>query len=117
MGTYAGQGDYAELMELQDRLDGEVEAMRNAGCQYARNEAEYRKALRLCILDERTKGTPVTVISDLCRGDPHIADLKCSRDCAEALYKASQEAINTIKLRIRIVNAQIDREWSRAANG
>lgn len=117
MGAYAGQGDYAELMELQDRIDREVEAMRNAGCQYARNEAEYRKALRLSILDERAKGTPVTLTSDLCRGDPHIADLKCARDCSEALYKASQEAINTMKLRMRIVNAQIDREWSRAAIG
>jgi hypothetical protein len=111
-GDCSGQGDYAELMELSGRLDGEVEAMRNAGCQYARNEREYRKALRVAILRERTRGTPVTITGDLCRGTDEIADLKCARDCSEALYKAAQESINVIKLRIRTVSAQMDREWS-----
>ncbi len=34
------------------------------------------------------------------------------RDCSEAIYKASQEAINVIKLRIRMVDAQITRIWN-----
>jgi hypothetical protein len=110
----SGQTDHADLMDLQDELDHEVQAMRDAGCQYARNEAEYRKALRVEILRERSAGTPVTITGDLCRGKPDIADLKCSRDCSEALYKASMEAINVIKLKIRTINAQMDRDWSHA---
>lgn len=117
-GTHAGQGDFMELAELQDRLEQEIGKLRDAGCQLARNEAAYRIALRSMILDERASGTPVTVISDICRGEPSIADLKLKRDTAEALHDASREAINAIKLRIRVVNDQIGREWSAiSANG
>lgn len=103
---------YAELDSLTDTLMEELETCRTSGCQYAANEAEYRKALRLAILEERGKGTPATVTSDLCRGREDIAELKRLRDCSEAIYKASQEAINVYKLRIRMVDAQIARVWS-----
>lgn len=64
---------YGEREQLFDQLMQELEALRRTGQQYAENEAEYRKALRIAILEERSKGTPVTVISDLCRGRPDIA--------------------------------------------
>lgn len=103
---------YAELDGLTDALMRELETVRTSGCQYAENEAAYRKALRVEILRERDKGTPVTVIADLCRGLPRIANLKCRRDCSEAIYKASQEAVNVYKLRMRMVNDQLARVWN-----
>ena len=103
---------YEQLDELTDLLMEELETCRTSGCQYAENEAEYRKALRVAILEERARGTAVTVTSDLCRGRPDIAELKRLRDCSEAIYKASQEAINVYKLRIRMVDAQIARVWN-----
>ena len=101
-----------ELDELTDRLEAELKTCKESGCQYAENEAEYRKALRIAILNERQKGTPVTIIGDVCRGQEQIAEAKRRRDCSEAIYKASQEAINVIKLRIRMVDAQITRIWN-----
>ena len=103
---------YGQLDELTDRLMEELETCRTSGCRYAENEAEYRKALRLAILDERRKGTAVTLTSDLCRGREDIAELKRLRDCSEAIYRASQEAINVYKLRIRMLDAQISRVWN-----
>lgn len=103
---------YAQLDELTEGLMQELEVCKTSGCQYAENEAEYRKALRIAILDERANGTPVTITSDLCRGRPDIAELKRLRDCSEAIYKASQEAINVYKLRIRMINEQITRVWN-----
>lgn len=108
---------YGEREQLFDQLMQELEALRRAGQQYAENEAEYRKALRIAILEERSKGTPVTVISDLCRGRPDIAEKKQLRDCAEALYKASGEAIMAIKLRIKTVDADIQRTWTSGGTG
>ena len=35
-----------ELDELTDRLEAELKTCKESGCQYAENEAEYRKALR-----------------------------------------------------------------------
>lgn len=103
---------YAQLDDLISNLMQELEVCKSSGCQYAENEAEYRKALRVAMLEERHKGTPVTITSDLCRGRPDIAELKRLRDCSEAIYKASQEAINVYKLRIRIINEQITRIWN-----
>lgn len=103
-----------ELCELNERR---VTQMRQAGVQYAENEAEYRKALRNAILEEQARGTRVTVIGDLCRGRPDVADLKLRRDCAESNWKAFQEEINTNKLRIRVLDAQLAREWGEAKGG
>lgn len=103
------QQERAELINL---LNEELATYRRSGVKYAENEANYRKALRIEILNERSKGTPVTIISDICRGVEHIADLKQARDNAEAIYKASQEAINVYKLRLRMVDAELSRVWT-----
>ena len=111
------QDMYGEREQLFDQLMQELEALRRTGQQYAENEAEYRKALRIAILEERSKGTPVTVISDLCRGRPDIAEKKQLRDCAEVLCKASSEAIMELKLRIKVVDADIQRTWTSGGTG
>lgn len=102
---------FAKADEVYDLLASELDAARRAGCQLAENEAAYRSTLRVAILEERDRGTPVTIIGDICRGDPDIADLKRARDCAEAVYKASCESINVYKLRLRMLNEQINRVW------
>lgn len=108
---------YAQLDELNAALMRELETCKTSGCQYAENEAEYRKALRVEILMERENRTPVTIIGDVCRGKEEIAELKQRRDCSEAIYKASQEAINVYKLRIRMIDAQITRTWNSGGQG
>ena len=95
-----------ERKELEERLMQEIEAYEKSGCQLAKNEAEYRKAL------ERANKTPVSIVSDICRGKPEIAELKLNRDCSEAVYSASKEAIHAIKLRLRILDEEITREWN-----
>lgn len=108
---------YGQREQLFDRLMSELEALRRTGQQYAENESEYRKLLRIAILEERDLGTPVTIIGDVCRGREDIAESKRLRDCAEALYKASGEAIMALKLRIKTVDADIQREWVSGGTG
>lgn len=105
---------YAERNAIVDELVKETDTMRNSGCQYAHNESEYRKAIRIETLNERMEGTPVTVISDLVRGIPYVAELRDTLKCSEAMYKSSQEKINVLKLRLRIVEEDINRMWSSA---
>ena len=71
-----------------------------------------RVGLNKKIVEERDKGTPVTIISDICRGDEVIAELKFQRDVAETAYKAAMEAINVYKLNIKVLEEQIQREWN-----
>ena len=47
-------------------------------------------------------------------GIPDVADARFKRDVAETVYKANFEAINSIKLQLRLIEAQIDREWNTA---
>ena len=112
MSVYGGQGDYAELMELQADLQHKVEELSTAGVEYATAERNYRVALKTEILRLRAKGQPVTIVSDLARGDEDVANLKLSRDATKSVYEATIEAVNVLKLRIRMVNEQINREWN-----
>lgn len=102
----------AERAAIIDELKSETEIMRSSGCQLARNESEYRKAVRVETLKERMEGTPVTIISDLVRGIPEVARLKEVSKCSEAMYKSSQEKINVLKIRLRIVEEDVNREWN-----
>ena len=44
----------------------------------------------------------IGMIDKTCYGIPKVADARFERDCAEAVYKANQEAINTYKLKMRL---------------
>lgn len=105
---------YSERNAIIEELTKETDTMRNSGCQFAHNESEYRKAVRIETLRERMEGTPVTIISDLVRGIDYVATLNDERKCSEAIYKSSQEKINVLKLRLRIVEEDINRAWSSA---
>lgn len=107
------QGDLiAEIGSKTRLLDAAIRELGKRGQAYAESEREYRISLARKTLEERGKGTPVTIISDLCRGDGEIARKRFERDCAEVVYKSAIEAINSYKLQIRILDAQVQREWS-----
>lgn len=108
---------WAEAQRVRAELAGELERCGRSGAQFAENEREYRKELAKAILAEREKGVPVSIVGDVARGIPYIADLKCARDCSEAIYKASQEAINVQKLNLRLLDAQMSREWNSGNQG
>jgi hypothetical protein len=101
-----------ELSAKVNLLDTAVRELGKRGQKYAQAEHDYKVRLSQQILIERDKGMPVTIISDICRGNAEIAKLRFERDVAEVAYKAAQEAINSYKLQVRILDSQISREWS-----
>ena len=103
-----------ELWQKFKMLDAAIKELRSRGSAYDQAEQDYRVELAKCILLEREKGTPVTIISDVCRGDRTIAGLKFNRDVADVVYKSALEAVNVYKLQIRILDEQIEREWGHA---
>lgn len=107
----SGQDLINEVKREMDTLSAACSELRKRGENKARAECEYRIALAEKILIERTNGTPVTIISDICRGDRKIAKLKYERDIAETLYETCMEGINATKLRLKIMENQIDREY------
>lgn len=107
----SGQDLMLELQEQKDLLRVALKESGKRGETHAQAEHDYRVALGKQIAIERTKGTPVTIISDVCRGDPVVAKLKFQRDVAEVVYKSAMEAINVYKLNIKTLENQIDREY------
>lgn len=106
-----------ELQELIQKLDRGITTLAKNGNLYAQADRDYRVALAQEILLQRNKGTPATIMSDLCRGKPEIADLRLHRDICEANYKANLEAINVWKIQIKVLENQISREWGRNDGG
>lgn len=92
-------------------LDKAITQLGIRGKTYAQAECEYRSALSKKILEYRADGIPVTIISDICRGLPDIARLRLERDIALTVYESAKEAINAYKLQIKILDAQVEREW------
>lgn len=105
-----------EIGQKSRLLDAAIKELGKRGHAYAQAERDYRVSMARKIMEEREKGTPVTIISDLCRGNPEIAKLRFERDCAEVVYKSALEAINAMKLQIRILDAQVGREWNAPAD-
>ena len=93
-----------QMSRLQNKLNLAIRELKKRGISKAKAEAEYRTALAEKILIERDKGTPVTIINDVCRGDREIAKLKMERDIAETLYESCLQAIYATKLEMNIIN-------------
>lgn len=120
MDEFAGYGLqqlYQKRDELEELLVRGLDEMRRSGIKLAENEAEYRKRLAVEILQQRAAGVPVTVIGDICRGLDYIAGLKQARDSSEAVYSAAKESINVNKLRLKTVEAEIQRIWTSGGYG
>ena len=107
----SGQDLLNELQTKITLLDRALGEFGNRGRTHAQAEQDYRVALSKKILAERDKGTPVTIISDICRGDREMARLKFERDVAEVTYKAAAEAIQVYKIQIRVLENTIEREY------
>ena len=102
------------LQELQSKvkqLDVSVRQLRRSGTEYASAERDYKILLRAECLNMREDGLPVGLIDKTCYGVQSVADARFRRDVAQAVYEANKEAINTIKLQLRLIEAQIEREW------
>ena len=103
---------YQELQSKTRQLDISIKQLRRSGTDYAQAEREYKILLRTECLKLRDGGMPIGMIDKTCYGIPSVADARFKRDVAEVVYKANMEAINSIKLQMRLIEAQISREWS-----
>lgn len=100
-----------DLNALLDAMPAGIHQIAKWGDEYANAEKQYRMLVRQEILKAQSEGIPATLIKDLVRGIEEVADAKFKRDRAEAFYKAAQESVNVNKLKARLYDNQINREW------
>ena len=108
---------YNELARKTDELNVSIKKLRETGTAYAEAERDYKILLRQECLKLRDDGMAIGMIDKTCYGIPSVAEARFKRDVAETIWKANQEAINSIKLQIRIIESQLQREWTNIRSG
>ena len=102
---------YNEIQQKIRELEISIRSLRKTGQKYAEAERDYKILLRQEVLKMRDEGQAIGVITLTCYGIPSVAEARFKRDTAEAIYKANLEAINSIKLQLRLLENQIQREY------
>lgn len=105
-------------MELHEELRKHIESLENAqnsltrlASDAANKEHYYRIEKAKRVLVERAKGTPVSMLSDLVKGDAEISKLRLDYDIAQGLYDAAKEQINSSKFIARVIHESIMQEY------
>ena len=101
-----------DIQRLTERLNTSVVKLKDYGKELAETERDYKVTLRQEALKLRSdENMPVTLINQIIYGIPVVADKRFKRDVAETMYNVAQENINSIKLQLRILEGQVNREW------
>lgn len=108
---------YEELRKLTEDLEISIKHLRKTGTAYADAEKSYKVLLRQECLKLRDEGMAIGMIDKTCYGIPSVAEARFKRDVAEVTYTANKEAINSIKLRMRLIENQIQREYANTGVG
>lgn len=103
---------FNELQEKTKKLDNAIRLLKTTGSDYAKAYTEYRMALAKELVILKNEGYAITLAGDIARGKPEIAHLKFKEISCEAIYKANLESINATKLEIKIIQEQINKEWT-----
>lgn len=107
---------YNELTRKTEELNISIKKLRETGTSYAEAERDYKILLRQECLKLRDDGMAIGMIDKTCYGIPSVAEARFKRDVAETIWKANMEAINSIKLQIRIIESQLQREYGSSQN-
>ena len=105
-----------ELQAKINQLNISVKELRKSGTAYAQAERNYKILLRQECLKLRDEGMAIGMIDKTCYGLPTVAEARYLRDVAKTVYEANQDAINSLKLQIRIIESQINREFNTNLN-
>lgn len=105
-----------ELQAKIKQLELSVKELRTSGTNYAKAERDYKILLRTECLKLRDEGMAIGMIDKTCYGLPSVAEARFQRDVNKTIYEANIEAINSLKLQMRLLEAQINREWHTNLN-
>lgn len=104
---------FSELQRKIEELNISVNNLKYTGKEYAEAYTKYRIKLATKLVELKDNGMAVTLAYDVARGQNDIAREKYNEIIKQSIYQANQEAINSLKLQIRILENQLQREWGK----
>ena len=107
-----------DIQMLMEELTISIKKLRQTGNALAEAERDYKITLRQEALKLRVeKDMPVTLINQIIFGVPEVADKRFKRDIAETMRDVNIEHIQATKLKLRLLEAQVQREWGSSGKG
>lgn len=107
-----------DIQMLMEELTISIKKLRQTGNALAEAERDYKITLRQEALKLRIeKDMPVTLINQIIFGVPEVADKRFKRDIAETMRDVNIEHIQATKLKLRLLEAQVQREWGSSGKG
>lgn len=106
-----------DIQMLMEELTISIKKLRQTGNSLAEAERDYKITLRQEALKLKLEDKlPVTLINQIIFGVPEVAEKRYKRDIAETMYNTNQEHINATKLKLRLLESQLQREWGNVDN-
>jgi len=100
-----------ELHQLSNDLIVSIKALRKTGREKSEAEREYYVAKAQESLRLKEAGQPVTMIQLIIKGQPVVAEKMFKFHVADTIHQANLEHVQGTKLRMRLLEAQIQREY------
>lgn len=104
---------WLELEQKRKLLDKAINDLATNGYDLAAKQKDYKIAINKKALELRAEDTPVTLINTIIYGYEDIATLRFNRDIAQVKYNSNLEYILTLKLQMKIIEGQLNREWGQ----
>lgn len=100
-----------QQLELSKQCDRLIIMMGKAGEELAQAQYDYNVQKAQTAFKLKDRGESATMIMQVLKGTPAVAERMLQRDLAKSKYDAIRENINIIKLQMRMNDSQISREW------
>jgi hypothetical protein len=104
-------GIVEEIQKKQAMLDKAIKELATNGYDLAKKESLYKIAINKKALELKAEGVAVTLIQLIIYGYEDISNLRLERDIAETKYNSNKEYLNVLKLQLRILMNQYDKEY------
>lgn len=105
---------YQELRDTDKLLDIALKEARARGLAMNAAEAKYYTVKDLRVRDLMEQGLTATAITMIIKGEPDVNSAMNEYHDLEVEYKNACEAINVYKLRMRVLESAIEREWTQS---
>lgn len=103
-----------ELHRLNNDLLVSVKSLRKTGKEKAVAEREYYVAKAQESLKLKESGHAITMVQLIIKGQKEVAEKMFKFHVADTVHQANIEHVNATKLQMRLLEAQISREYGLA---
>lgn len=106
-----GMSLWQEIRDKMAELDAATASARKSGVDAASAEATYQRNKNIRALQIRAEGVPWTGVQLLIKGDTAVNGYLLDRDTKVALHDADVDLVNTLKVQLRILMNEYQREY------